>query len=85
MDREGIDNMNYSNYKLPHHKLTTPPGKPLYTCSATDKHRLTYNQAVNANWMCTHCGNELTARKDKITELHKLATNLGYTAQPSPT
>tara|TARA_R110000851_G_scaffold176007_1_gene322506 strand:- start:462 stop:716 length:255 start_codon:yes stop_codon:yes gene_type:complete len=74
--------LHYSFGKATPRRPHGAKSKTLYTCGADDKHRLTYKQAVSSGWVCTHCGNELKARQHKITELHQLATQLGYTARP---
>lgn len=52
--------------------------KPLYKCSKDERHKLTTSQARSSGWWCTHCGAELRVRKDKISELNRLADELGF-------
>lgn len=53
-------------------------GKTLFRCSLNEQHKLTPKQAQANGWMCSHCGAEVSARKEKLAEMHRLADSLGY-------
>lgn len=72
--------MDFEQFRFPRSPYHVSPrtGKTLYKCSAVATHRLTAAQARASGWMCTHCGAELKARKNKVQELESLAEQLGY-------
>lgn len=59
------------------HKTKKVKSKPLYKCSADERHKLTKKQAEKSNYFCTHCGAELKVRKAKREEYSKLGSILG--------
>lgn len=56
-------------------------GKTLYECSADARHKLTTNQARSSGYYCTHCGEPLKVRAQKIKELEAMAKSLGATIE----
>lgn len=54
------------------YKTKKVKSKPLYKCSADERHKLTKKQAEKSNYLCTHCGAELKVRKAKQEEYYKL-------------
>lgn len=53
--------------------------KILYECSADSRHKLTANQAKSKGYYCSHCGEPLKVRAQKIQELKAMAKSLGAT------
>ena len=58
-------------------KKSYTKGKTLYECSANSKHKLTKNQAKSNGYFCSHCGEPLKIRAEKLKELSSLAKSLG--------
>lgn len=65
-----------TNYVGSGKKYNSPKGKTLYECSSDSRHKLTKNQAKSSGYFCTHCGEPLKVRAEKLKELASLAKSL---------